>query len=247
VNTIRLVSILAAVGFSMPAIAQNCSQLPTNAQLRGWLQAAPAAGGTVGGLFNGQRMWAAIVNRDGRICAAATTTTDPTQVWPGSQAIAKAKAYTANAFSLDNFALSTARLYTFTQPGHSLASLGQSNLFDPQALAPPSGQSGFDNKIAGGLIFFAGGVPIYSNGKIVGGLGVSGDTSCADHEIAKRVRNMAALNPPLPGGMLADDIVYSLPDPPSVFAHPVCLNTWRNGLEIGSEAPATYPLVQPEQ
>ena len=44
-------------------------------------------------------------------------------MWPGSQAIAKSKAYTANAFSLDSLALSTARLYTFTQPGHSLWSL----------------------------------------------------------------------------------------------------------------------------
>jgi uncharacterized protein GlcG (DUF336 family) len=61
-------------------------------------------------------MWAAVVNRDGAVCAFATSTSDPAQVWPGSQAIAKAKAYTANAFSLDDLALSTARLYTFTQP-----------------------------------------------------------------------------------------------------------------------------------
>jgi uncharacterized protein GlcG (DUF336 family) len=181
------------------------------------------------------------VNRDGELCAANTSTSDPTQVWPGSQAIAKSKAYTANAFSLDTFALSTARLYTFTQPGHSLWSLGHSNVFDPKALAPPSGNDGGKNQINGGQIFFGGGVPIYSGGKIIGGLGVSGDTSCADHEIAKRVRNLAGLNPA--GGMLADDIVYSPPDAPSVFAHPVCLETWRNGIRIGSEAPATYPMV----
>ena len=30
---------------------------------------------------------------------------------------------------------------------------------------------------------------------------------------------------------------------PSVFAHPVCLNTYRNGTKIGSEAPASYPFV----
>jgi hypothetical protein len=33
-------------------------------------------------------------------------------------------------------------LYTFTQPGHSLWSLGQSNLFDPHFLAPTGGQGG---------------------------------------------------------------------------------------------------------
>ena len=36
-----------------------------------------------------------MVNRDGELCAYAANQADPTQVWPGSQAIAKAKAYTA--------------------------------------------------------------------------------------------------------------------------------------------------------
>src|SRR6185503_3922093 len=106
------------------------------------------------------RMWGAVVNRDGEICAYITTTADATQVWPGSQAIAKAKAYTANAFSLDSLALSTSMLYTFTQPGHSLWSLGQSNLWNPAFTAAPS-DNGRDHdrgqQIAGGLIFFGGG------------------------------------------------------------------------------------------
>jgi|KBSMisStaDraftv2_1062788.scaffolds.fasta_scaffold393755_1 uncharacterized protein GlcG (DUF336 family) len=218
--------------------ATNCEDLPNEAALKGFLAAAPTTGGDAGGLFHGQRMWAAVVNRDGAVCSFATSTSDPAQVWPGSQAIAKAKAYTANAFSLDSLALSTARLYTFTQPGHSLWSLGQSNLFDPKYLAAPSGNAGGKEQIAGGLIFFGGGVPLYnSSGKIIGGLGISGDTSCTDHEIAKRVRDLAALLPP--GGSSVDDITYSLPDGASVFTHPVCLNTWRNGVFIGHEAPAT--------
>jgi uncharacterized protein GlcG (DUF336 family) len=112
-------------------------------------------------------MWAAVVNRQGELCAWVTSTSDPTQVWPGSQAIAKAKAYTANAFSLDTFALSTARLYTFTQPGHSLASLGQSNPFDPKFLLPANGNGSGKNQVNGGMIFFGGGVPLYRNGKIM--------------------------------------------------------------------------------
>src|SRR6266704_3466018 len=188
----------------------NCSALPTAELLKQFLAAAPSHGGEAGGLFHGTRMWAAVVNRDGDLCAFATSTDDPTQVWPGSQAIAKAKAYTANAFSLDTLPLPTARLYTFTQPGHSLWSLGQSNPFDPHFLAPIGGQGGGDNQIAGGLIFFGGGEPLYKNGKIVGGLGVSGDTSCTDHEIAKRVRDAAGLNPS--GGATVDDITYSSAD-----------------------------------
>jgi uncharacterized protein GlcG (DUF336 family) len=219
----------------------SCAGLPSASQLRQLLTDAAQTDKPIGGLFEGLRMWAAVVNRDGELCAANTSTSDRTQVWPGSQAIAKAKAYTANAFSLDSLALSTARLYTFTQPGHSLWSLGQSNLFNPNALAAPSLANRDRNEIAGGLIFFGGGVPLYRNGKIVGGLGISGDTSCADHEIAKRVRDLAGMNPA--GGKTADDIVYSPPDPSSVFAHPVCLNTYRNAVHIGDEAPATYPLV----
>jgi uncharacterized protein GlcG (DUF336 family) len=214
----------------------NCRDMLTAAQIKTFLQAAPNTGGNAGGLFAGRRMWGAVVNRDGELCAFAASMDDETQVWPGSQAIAKAKAYTANAFSLDSLPLSTARLYTFVQPGHSLASLGQSNLFDPNFLAPPSGQGGGLNRITGGLIFFGGGVPLYRNGKVIGGLGVSGDTACTDHEIAKRVRTAAGLNPPAGPG--ADDITYSSADGAGVFTHPLCVNTFRNGAFLGNEAPA---------
>jgi uncharacterized protein GlcG (DUF336 family) len=219
------------------AWAGNCSGLPDENQLKGFLAAAPGTGGDAGGLFHGNLMWAALVNRNGELCAFTTSTSDPTQVWPGSQAIAKAKAYTANAFSLDALALSTARLYTFTQPGHSLWSLGGANPFNPNFLASPQGNAGGKNQIAGGMIFFGGGVPLYEGGKIIGGLGISGDTSCTDHEIAKRVRTLATLDPP--GGSSVDDITYSSVDGPSVFTHPLCPNTWRNGVFIGNEAAAS--------
>jgi uncharacterized protein GlcG (DUF336 family) len=224
--------------YSTHAVASNavdCRGLPDERDLRGFLRQAPGVGGDAGGLFHGERMWAAVVNRSGEVCAYTTSTSNPTQVWPGSQAIAKSKAYTANAFSLDSLALSTAQLYTFTQPGHSLWSLGQSNLFDASRLQPPGGGNDRGD-IVGGLIFFGGGVALYSNGRIVGGLGISGDTSCADHEIAKRVRSLAGLNPS--GGSAVDDISYSSVDGASVFTHPLCVNTWRNGIKIGEEAPA---------
>src|SRR5438477_8185514 len=215
-------------------LGADCKNLPTTTQLRQYLTSAPQMGGEAGGLFHGTLMWAAVVNRDGTTCAFATSTSDPSQVWPGSQAIAKAKAYTANAFSNDSTPLSTARLYTLVQPGHSLWSLGQSNPFNPFFLSPPGGQRG-TNQIAGGMIFFGGGVPLYSNGKIIGGLGISGDTSCTDHEIAKRVRTMAGLDPT--GGAAKDDILYPI-DGPSGFMHPVCVNTFRNGSHVGEETPA---------
>ena len=222
----------------------NCQGLPTGGQLEQMLIDAPTAGtyGESGGLFSGARMWASVVNRNGEVCDTVTNTVDPSQVWPGSQSIAKSKAYTANAFSLDGLALSTALLYTFTQPRHSLWSLGQANPFNPDSLAALGSGGGKKKKkakeeIAGGMIFFGGGVPLYDlGGSIIGGLGVSGDTSCTDHEIAKRVRDLAGLNPP--GGMLVDDITYSGADGASVFTHPLCLNTWRNNVSLGDEAVA---------
>jgi uncharacterized protein GlcG (DUF336 family) len=160
-------------------------------------------------------------------------------VWPGSLSIAEAKAYTANAFSLDDKPLSTARLYTLTQPGHSLWGIAASNPFNPMDLKPPSQGSGSGSgKVVAGLISFGGGLPLYKNGKIVGGLGVSGDTACADHETAKRIRTLAGLNPA--GGPKVDDIVYSSVDGASVFAHPMCENTYRDGKFLGNETPARY-------
>jgi hypothetical protein len=79
-------------------------------------------------------------------------------------------------------------------------------------------------------------VPLYKGTTIVGGLGISGDTSCTDHEIAKRVRDLAGLDPG--GNPLADDITYSSKDGASFFTHPLCPNTWRNGQFIGNEAAA---------
>lgn len=143
-------------------MAGNCDALPKATQLQALLGSAPnivgpPIGGTVGGLFNGTRMWGAVVDRDGTLCAFATSTADPSQTWPGSQAIAKAKAYTANAFSLDVLALSTAQLYTFAQPGHSLFGLNNSNPFATDFLAPLTGSGGGKGQIAGGIITFGGG------------------------------------------------------------------------------------------
>ena len=219
----------------------DCRGLPSAAQLQEALRAAPGYSQDgiqppIGGLYNGERMWAAVVNRDGIVCAFVTSTDDPREVWPGSQAIAKHKAYTTNAFSLDNnpsaVTFSTARLYTLVQPGHSLFGLNMSNLFDPDFLAPPSGAGGGRNRIVGGIITFGGGVSLYHGARILGGLGISGDTACADHETAKRVRAILGLNPP--GGPLADDIVYAEVDGPSVLAHPICPNTYRNGTAINN-------------
>jgi uncharacterized protein GlcG (DUF336 family) len=143
-----------------------------------------------------------------------------------------AKAFTANGLSTDTLPFSTARLYTLSQPGHSLWGVGAPAPFDPACFG-----ANVASRVCGGAITFGGGVPLYRAGRIVGGLGISGDTPCADHEIAKRIRHAARLDPK--GGPSADDIQYTVADKASIFTHPLCPNTWRNGKHIGEEAVAS--------
>jgi len=174
-----------------------------------------------GGIFKPNRMWSAIVDRQGVLCSVINSGNDP---WPGSRAIAIAKASTANDFSNSGLALSTANLYAPTQPGGSLYGLNNSNPFNPLFL--PQGVG--DGLVPGGIITFGGGVALYSGGKVIGGLGVSGDSSCADHAIAYRMRHLAGLDG-IPGGVgpsNTDNISYApLGTAPTGFQQPHCFPT----------------------
>jgi uncharacterized protein GlcG (DUF336 family) len=170
-----------------------------------------------GGLFKPNRMWSAIVDRTGKLCSVITSSPD---AWPGSRAIAIAKAGTANDFSNNKLALSTANLYGPTQPGGSLYGLNNSNPFNPQFLPQNTGIG----NVVGGIITFGGGVALYQGGQVIGGLGVSGDSSCADHAIAYRMRAAVNLNG-TPGGVGSDNISYytaGSPIDPSQFKQPHC-------------------------
>ena len=78
-------------------------------------------------------------------------------------------------------------MYAASQPGQSLYSLTTSAPPNPLAVFGNPTSLGTPNdpmvgKAIGGGIVFVGGLPLYANdGKIVGGLGLSGDTSCTDH------------------------------------------------------------------
>src|SRR5947207_8536244 len=108
-----------------------------------------------GGLFSPNRMWAAVVDRQGVLCSV--TRSDP-DAWPGSRDIAIAKAFSANAFSSHTLALSTANLYGPTQPGGSLYGLNNSNPFNPNFNAQGTGVG----SAGGGRITCGSGVALYS-------------------------------------------------------------------------------------
>ena len=188
---------LPLLAVCLPCFAQStpdCSGLPDAARLRTTVQSVVREGASKNGGLGNQE-WAVVVNRDGIVCAIVFSGNTRGDQWPGSRVIAASKASTANGLSSDDYALSTANIFAAAQPGQSLYSLATS--------APPNANAVFGDpttfgtpndpmvgKAIGGVIVFGGGLALYSgSGKIVGGLGLSGDTSCTDHIIAWKVRH----------------------------------------------------------
>ncbi|MFM9916291.1 MAG: GlcG/HbpS family heme-binding protein [Rhizobacter sp.] len=182
--------------------ANDCTGLPSSAVLEAALKAVvpSAAGGSATGTNGGLDfpMWATVVNRYGVICSVATSGSTADDAWLNSRVISAQKAYTANGFSRPTFALSTANLFTPTQNGNSLNGLQFSNPVDPRVVyrGNPTKYGTPDDPMIGlkpgGINVFGGGVALYSTGGKLGALGVSGDTSCADHNIAWKLRNRLA-------------------------------------------------------
>lgn len=243
----------------------NCKDLPSHSALQKALTSAVSD--ETSGL--NLHMWATVVDRDGIVCAVAFSGVDRGAQWPGSRVIAAQKANTANSFSLDSssasggsgaangLSLSTANLYSAVQPGGSLFGLQESNPVDTEvAYRGPSNDYGTSNdpmvgRKIGGVNVFGGGLALYATGKkIIGAVGVSGDTSCADHDIAWRTRAKLKLDHLSGVGGVSgdpsrpDNIVYDITANPNGgtgisaggFGHPTCINTAK---------PTMLPAVEP--
>lgn len=249
---IRWALLLLVAVTATPVLAQDdgrsaCRGLPSHAALKAALTGA--LGGT-GGLEH--NMWGTVVNRDGVVCQVAFTGADRGAQWPGSRVISAQKASTANAFSLSTLALSTANLYSAVQPGGTLyvgppnASTPGGSLYGLQHSNPVDTQVAYGGNPAnygqpndpmggrkiGGINVFGGGLALYNAaGALIGGLGVSGDTSCADHIVAWRTRHTLNLDN-VPAGVATggtDNIIHDLTTDanghttsPSGFGHPQC-------------------------
>ena len=208
-----------------------------------------------GGL--GFEMWATILDRTGRVVDVVFSGQHRADQWPGSRVISAQKANTGNAFSLDGFALSTANLFAAVQPGGSLFGLQESNPVDTDvAYAGPASAYGRENdpmigRRIGGINVFGGGFALYSpNGTLLGGLGVSGDTSCTDHIVAWKLRHALNLDN-VPAGPDADsntDNIIFTDGTLDGFEHPECfdLEGQGNHVEIANALPTTHP-VGPEE
>jgi uncharacterized protein GlcG (DUF336 family) len=230
----RTVTLAIASLVVSPIMAQakpDCTGLPDAARLKSVVQGIVRQGATKNGGMGNQE-WAAVVNRDGIVCAIVFSGTTRADQWPGSRVIAAEKANTTNALSGRDYALSTANIYAASQPGQSLYSLATSAPPNPNAVFGNPASFGTLNdpmvgKAIGGIIVFAGGLPLYQpDGKLIGGLGLSGDTSCTDHVIAWKVRHELHLDavPMGPSPEHNDNMILDFQNnmSPSGFGHPSC-------------------------
>lgn len=103
-------------------------------------------------------------------------------------------------------------------------------------------------KRIGGVNVFGGGLALYSGGKKIGALGVSGDTSCRDHAFAWRMRAALKMHPagtgittvnmnangdnqaPLTGATVGDEMILGNPNDTAgnywnAWAQPLCPNS----------------------
>ena len=248
------IMLLTVSAVAKDAANNSCKNLPNFSALKTALEAATSA--ETSGLNN--HMWATIVDSDGVVCAVAFSGANRNSQWGASRVISAQKANTAAALSLDStsfsggsgqangLALSTANLYSAVQPGGSLFGLQASNPVDTKvAYAGPASNYGtaqdpMVGQRIGGINVFGGGLALYASGKkVVGAVGVSGDTSCADHNIAWRLRNNLGLDHLAGVGGVSgdptrpDNIVFDITPNPNGgtgvsakgFGHPTCPNT----------------------
>ncbi|HZO91971.1 MAG TPA: heme-binding protein [Chthonomonadaceae bacterium] len=138
---------------------------------------------SIAGTTRTTKMHIAVVARDGRLL----TLRSMPDAWVGSIDIAIAKARTAAFFSSDENAL-TSRIIGLASQAHVNSALQP----DPNGTAGPLWGIGNSNQVGisggpqfrNGLITFPGGVALYKNGHLVGGIGVSGDGVDQDEAVA---------------------------------------------------------------
>jgi uncharacterized protein GlcG (DUF336 family) len=212
---------VAALSCVSQVVSAACTDV-TRSVLEAAVLAAKTAGTATGGY--GLPMWVTMVDETGKVCHVATSgvsgATAGNNEWLGSRVISAQKANTANAFSLDGYAISTANLYSAVQPGGSLYGLQFSNPVAPAmayAGAPAAYGTVTDplrGKRVGGVNVFGGGLALYIGGKKVGAIGVSGDTSCRDHAFAWQVRTALNAHPTGSGITTSNMDASGTPQPP---------------------------------
>ena len=101
-------------------------------------------------------------------------------------------------------------------------------------------------KRIGGINVFGGGLALYTpSGRLVGGIGLSGDTSCTDHIIAWKLRHSLNLDnvPAGVGESNTDNIIFSADATLDGFEHPKCD---AEAVTIAEGLPENFPVGSSE-
>jgi len=191
----------------------------------------------------GTNVFATVVSKDGCVCEITFSGSSVADQRLSARALSAQRASTASSWCTSSFAYSTANLYQNAQPGRENFGFEDANPVDPWVAYrgdPDYYGSAYDpaqgGKI-GGFSGTGGGLCLYdSAGNVLGGLGVAGDTSCADHVIAWHLRH-ALLMDYVVGGVnpdttRPDNVIFSASPATdsSGFAHPVCTQGALNSL-----------------
>jgi uncharacterized protein GlcG (DUF336 family) len=212
---LSLIAAAAAPAFAGEGEGSKTSCPVSNDTLKAQLVLADQANTT--GFRN--HFWGVVVNREGVVCAVAFSGANTGSQWLLSRQIAAAKAFTANGLSLDfggtgTGAISTAQLYRFVQPSNPNVANPLYGLEGGNVLSSDLAYSGAYSRFGtnkdpmigqriGGTITFGGGLALYSSMSVVGGIGLSGDTACADHSVAWQTRINLGLKPPFESDKLS--------------------------------------------
>ena len=235
-------------------------------------------------------MWATIVAKDGTVCAVAFSGTFPTHQWLASRVISCAKGHHGEQPELgsgfrrqhqrqicigngqplfrgaargslyglaDSNPVAAAGAYGDRIDLSTGAFIGPANVATYGTLADP-----MVGQVIGGINVFGGGLAMFDSTKKVGGVGVSGDTSCTDHMVAWQLRHGLNLDLLATAGISGaagafsadvshpDNIIWDITPNPnggtgnsaSGFGHPTCFNN--PGIDPITHSPTTLPQVQ---
>ena len=185
-----------ATGTASAQGATGCKELPSYSTLRGALvQARHASNGG----FN-LDMWGTVVNRDGVVCAVAFTGNDRGDQWPGSRDFRTEGQHGQFVQSTEHRAFDRQSLHgrsTRRQPvwsaGKQSGECGRRLQRQPGEQRTSQRSDGRRPHWRGERVWGRSGL-YNSSGELVGAIGVSGDTSCADHNIAWRTRASLGLD-----------------------------------------------------
>jgi uncharacterized protein GlcG (DUF336 family) len=140
--------------------------------------ATPSPLRSIAGSSRATRMHIAVVDRKGNLLAFRSMD----DAWEGSRDIAIAKARTAAFFSSDENALTSRIVGDLSEPSANDGTGGAGPLWGIWASNQVGITGGPDTR--NGIITFPGGAPLYKDGALVGGIGVSGDGVDQDETVA---------------------------------------------------------------